>query len=549
MANRVTDDPLVAGHAALAGGDWAKAQERFEAVLATSPTPEGWEGLGWAGWWLGDEELTFTARDRAFRLFREAGDRAGAARLATWIAADFREFRGDVAIGRGWLERTHRLLDGLPDSAERGWLMLTEADFALNVDRDLAATRELAATATELARRLRLADQEAVGLALDGLASVGLGELEQGMKRLDEAAAIAVGEDLQLPLSSGWAICCLVSACDGVGDFDRAAQWCEALREFVEHWGGRQLLGVCRTSYGRILATRGDWAEAEGELTAALADFETARPAMAAAGLVRLGELRTRQGRAEDARRLFERAGPQGLVGLGNVALDGGDSLSGSELAQRALRRLPAPALLDRLPALELLARSLAAHGDLEGADRALDELQHAARAYPTAYIRGRAALAAGDVAAARGDGDAARRAYEDSIDAFEEGSAPYESALARLGLAAVLLVLDRPDHAATQAGRAREIFDRLGAERDRRRADELLAKLRAPGVDGFDELTRREVEVLQLVARGLSDAEIAEELVLSPHTVHRHVANVRTKLALPSRAAAVAYAARAGLL
>jgi DNA-binding NarL/FixJ family response regulator len=62
-------------------------------------------------------------------------------------------------------------------------------------------------------------------------------------------------------------------------------------------------------------------------------------------------------------------------------------------------------------------------------------------------------------------------------------------------------------------------------------------------------ELTARELDVLRLVAQGLSDAEIAERLVVSQHTVHRHVANVRTKLRLPSRAAAVAYAAHAGLL
>ena len=62
-------------------------------------------------------------------------------------------------------------------------------------------------------------------------------------------------------------------------------------------------------------------------------------------------------------------------------------------------------------------------------------------------------------------------------------------------------------------------------------------------------DLTGREAEVLTLVASGLSDREIAERLVLSPHTVHRHVANVRTKLGLPTRAAAVAAAARRGLL
>ena len=61
--------------------------------------------------------------------------------------------------------------------------------------------------------------------------------------------------------------------------------------------------------------------------------------------------------------------------------------------------------------------------------------------------------------------------------------------------------------------------------------------------------LSGREREVLALIATGLSDADIAEQLVLSPHTVHRHVANVRRKLRQPSRAAAVAEAARLGLI
>jgi pimeloyl-ACP methyl ester carboxylesterase/DNA-binding CsgD family transcriptional regulator len=65
----------------------------------------------------------------------------------------------------------------------------------------------------------------------------------------------------------------------------------------------------------------------------------------------------------------------------------------------------------------------------------------------------------------------------------------------------------------------------------------------------GDGDLTAREAEILALVASGLSDREIAERLVLSPHTVHRHVANVRTKLGLPTRAAAVAAATQRGLL
>jgi DNA-binding NarL/FixJ family response regulator len=61
--------------------------------------------------------------------------------------------------------------------------------------------------------------------------------------------------------------------------------------------------------------------------------------------------------------------------------------------------------------------------------------------------------------------------------------------------------------------------------------------------------LSRREREVLKLVAHGLNDREIAEQLILSPHTVHRHVANIRHKLGRGSRTAAVAEAARLGLL
>jgi pimeloyl-ACP methyl ester carboxylesterase/DNA-binding CsgD family transcriptional regulator len=61
--------------------------------------------------------------------------------------------------------------------------------------------------------------------------------------------------------------------------------------------------------------------------------------------------------------------------------------------------------------------------------------------------------------------------------------------------------------------------------------------------------LSGREREVLTLVASGLSDHEIAQQLVLSQHTVHRHVANIRHKLGRSTRTAAVAEAARLGLL
>jgi DNA-binding NarL/FixJ family response regulator len=148
--------------------------------------------------------------------------------------------------------------------------------------------------------------------------------------------------------------------------------------------------------------------------------------------------------------------------------------------------------------------------------------------------VRGRAQRAAGVLAAARDDDEGARRAFEDAVDLLAESAAAYEEALARLELAGALAALGR-DHAAA-------------AERDAGRAALARLGVREP-TRALSELTPRELEILRLVAQGLNDAEIAERLVLSQHTVHRHVANVRTKLRLPSRTAAVAYAARAGLL
>ena len=77
----------------------------------------------------------------------------------------------------------------------------------------------------------------------------------------------------------------------------------------------------------------------------------------------------------------------------------------------------------------------------------------------------------------------------------------------------------------------------------------ESAVQARPVGEPAAELLSAREREVLALVANGLSDREIAEQLVLSPHTVHRHVANIRHKLGRGSRSAAVAEAARLGLL
>jgi DNA-binding NarL/FixJ family response regulator len=452
-------------------------------------------------------------------------------------------------VARGWLERSHRMLDDLPDGEDHGWLALNEGAFEMNVNDDLVAAAGLARRGATLGRALGVPDLEAVGLALEGITVVRRGEVGAGMRQLDEASAIAAGEELRWPIAQGWALCYLISACEGVGDFPRAAQWCEASLRIAERLNARHLIGTCRSAYGNVLATNGDWTAAELELTAAVGDLEAARPAMAAGGLARLGELRARQGRAGEARALFERASshPRALIGLGRLALDDGDPAVAADAAERVLRRLSEAAALDRLPALELLVGARAALGDLDAAGAGCAELERIGADLGTPYVRGRTRLVAGRVAAARGDHEHARRACEDAVDLLVDSGATHEAALARLELARALTALGRDEAAAAETHTARDALVALGAERDVARLDAAASE------DGparsVGELTPRELEVLRLVAQGLSDAEIAERLVLSQHTVHRHVANVRLKLRLPSRAAAVAYAARAGVL
>ncbi|MDP1849273.1 MAG: helix-turn-helix transcriptional regulator [Solirubrobacteraceae bacterium] len=531
-------DSLTAGRAALARADWVVARARFEAAVAEGDAPEAWEGLSRAAWWQGDQRATLDARERAYRGYRRAGDARGAARTAMWLGSDHLDFHGDDAVASAWLRRARSLVRDHEPCAEQAWIMLLESDIALLVHSDPPSAERGAVEALELARGIADSGVEVVALAILGSALVAAGAIEDGLRRLEESAALAVGEDFAETAAPGWALCHTVSACADVGDFGRAAQWCRAMHSWSATWHARHFFGVCRTAYGEVLATGGDWRSAETELVSAIEDLSTTRPALAAPSNVRLGRLRVRQGELAQARALFEAALPlpQAILGVAELDLLDGDPGAAVDAADRVLRRLAGGAsVFDRVPALELLARARAAEGDGAGAAAAAAELEREA-APLTPYMRGRSRLVLAEVLAAAGDHDAARRAAEDAGDLFDACSAPFEAARARLLLAGALEALGRCEGAAAHGRAAREALALLHTPRGSRGT-------------ATDELSAREVEILRYVAQGLGDASIAERLFLSPHTIHRHIANIRAKLRVPSRAAAVAYATRHGLL
>jgi len=544
------------GQAALERGDWQHAKQAFELSLQQGDDPEALEGLGLAAWWLDLADVVFDARERAYRGFLERDDRAAAARMAVWLAWDTAAFRGEQAVASGWLQRARRLLEGQPDAPENAWLALRAGVFALLDDGDPEEAEKLAAEAVRIGQRIGAVDYEMVGRALHGFARVAGGHVTDGLRELDEVNAGVLAGEMTDRVLIGLACCYLIAACERIHDFDRAVQWCDRLKAWCAKWGLRPLFAVCRTQYASVCMWRGAWQEAERELTAASDELMASRPAMTGEGFVRLGELRRRQGKLDEAIALFDRAGSHSLASLGRAAVvfDRGDFKTAAELADRHLRRLPMQNGTERAAALELLIRAQVETGAREEARQSLGELTGIAQEANTDALRASASLAAGVLDAAHGEAKSARRHLEDAVDLFERSRAPFETGRARVALARVLGDLGRRDAAAEEARRAIDDFMPLSATLELSRAQDFLATLEketAPAAPASEKggLTSREVEVLRLISEGLTTNAIADRLFISEHTVHRHVANTLTKLNVSSRSAAVAHAARLGLL
>ncbi len=544
-------DTLRSGQAALARGAWDDARIAFEAALAARESAEAREGLGWARWWLDDPHGSFAAREEAYRRYLAEARPCDAARIATSLAVDIYDYQGS-AVAAGWLERARRHLEGQPRSAEHGWLALWDGHFARFTRSDVEGSRRRGREALEIARELGLRDLEMLAIGLEGHALVSEGQVEEGMRRLDEAIAAAIAGEITDLGAAGAACCFLMHACEQVRDYDRATQWADRVAEFSRRWSIRPLFAICRVHYAAVLTGRGEWTAAETEFDRSLAELGPARGPARSEAVLFLGELRRRQGRFDEALALFDEVESMSLAlyGRAAIAVDRGDAAAAVALLDRALRRVAADNWTVRSTILDLLTRSHIALGHDAEVASTLETLQSVADLVRTHHVRGMARHAAGLWMHARGEHDAARRAIEDAVDLFREAPAPYESNRARMDLAEVLAAAGRADEARREAAAAREAFEKLGAAHDAAHAAAFrVAPATGGGAADPGPISRREAEVLALVAEGLADREIAARLHLSEHTVHRHVSNIMLKLEVPSRAAAVAQAVRRGII
>lgn len=540
---------LAQAGAALGQRAWGEAQELYERAILVRETSEALEGLAVAAWWQDDFDTAIAARERAYVLRREEGRAVEAARVAGFLAWDYGALRGANAVANGWLQRARRLLEDVEPSAEQAWLPLIEASFHL--DTDPATVLRLSREAAEQARKHGGLDIEMTARTLQGLALVSLGQVDEGTRLLDEGTAAATSGELYDPIAIGSCCCNMIIACERARDFDRAGQWCEQLAAFCERTGQRPLLALCRAHHGTVLMMRGNWPEAERELAWAADELSKLRPPLAGYARARLAQLRIRQGRLRAARELLARAGTHVLAPLvrAELALAQDDSPAAVDHAERYLRGLGEAQPIESAAGNEMLVAALIGVRDVAAARHAHARLAATAEAVGTDSLRAAERSAAGRIALVDGHPDLARGALEDAIDLYGRSIAPFEAAHARLELAGALATRRR-DGALEHALAARAAFQELGAQRAARHADNVVARLGGRSASaGRAGLTAREIEVLALVAQGLSNRQIAERLVVSEHTVHRHVANIYVRLGVSSRAAAVALAAERDLL
>jgi LuxR family transcriptional regulator, maltose regulon positive regulatory protein len=543
---------VMAGWDALDRGEWDAAHRAFSRAFSAGAGARALEGLAWAAWWRSDAPALFPAREAAFRAYRDAGDAVAAARVATWLACDHEDFRGEHAVANGWRRRARRLLTEAPVSPEHGWLEFHEGAYALEAEEDATTARARAEEAAAIGRALGLPDLEFVALALEGLALVTGGEVQSGMRRLDEAGVAATSGEMRDRIAVAWTLCFLIMACERVRDFDRTAQWCHRLEEVSARIAFDLGVGVCRVHYGGVLLLHGDWARAEEELTAAAENLARNRPAAVVVAEARLGELRRRQGRLAEAAELLARAEPYPLALLGQaaLALDTGQVRRAADITADLLDAVPGPSAAQRAGALELHARALALLGDIPAAAAAAAELDGIAGAIGTAPLEAMSRGADAAVAAAEGDLGRARRGLERAAALHDRTGLPYEAGAARTELARVLARLGRTEAAARLARRTARQLRELGALAAAELAERLPAgdARRGRVATPVGRLSPREAQVLGLVAEGLTDREIGDQLSISAHTVHRHVSNILGKLRVPSRTAAAALAGRHGL-
>ena len=440
--------------------------------------------------------------------------------------------------------RAQRHLQGQPACVEQGFLAMVEANVA-RFSGDLDDAVVSARRAFEIGRQFGDGSLVAMAIHTEGLVLIDSGDVPHGMALLDEAMTAVLASDLD-PYFTGIIYCNLIQACLELNDIRRAGEWSDAARTWCDALQpGSPFPRMCRVNRAEVARLRGAWSEAEAEAILASEELATIEPALAASAWIQVGEVRRRVGDVEGAETAFTRAQELGIDPMPGLALL--RLAQGKIEAARTALRFALAAEAQRPRRARLLAAqaevALAAE-DLDEARSAAEELETVALEAGTLASEAAAATAIGALHLAEGDVPGALDRLRSASASWHELKLPYEAAKARVLCAKALRIGGDADGARLELRAALDGFERLGAIPDAADAARLLG---SPGaIPGG--LTPREVEVLHLVAAGKTNRDIAVELVISEHTVARHLQNMYAKIDVSSRSGATAFAFEHGL-
>ncbi len=545
----MTRSSLEQGRASFDRRAWGEAFEAFTQCDAQQPLDhDDLERLAWSAALRGQDQAYLGALERLHQACVEAHDCRRAARAAFWIGFHLSSF--GTASAAGWLARANRLLEGEADPcAERGYLLLPTVHRHLAAGDDRAA-EQLANAAARLGESCADRDLVALARSLEGRALVRQGGVAAGLSLLDEVMVAVVSDELS-PIVSGIVYCSVILCCQQTYALDRAREWTSALAR----WCSEQpelvtFTGLCLVHRVEILQLGGAWADAGEEVRQICDRYTQADPEVFGDACYQQAELLRLRGDFAAAEAAYRRASENGREpqpGLALLRLSQGQG----EAALSALRRLLSTTTVQWqrarfLPAFVEIALSASELDDARAAARELDEMAHS---FGSDILRAMAAHAHGAVLVAAGDLRAAIEPLRHAFGVWQKAGAPYIAARIRVLLGSALGGLGDSESAELERAAARKIFEELGASAD-------LALLGAGASLGAGAaasqrhgLSKRELEVLRLLATGKTNKVIARELFVSERTIDRHVSNIFNKIGVGTRAAATAYAYESGLV
>jgi DNA-binding NarL/FixJ family response regulator len=503
------------------------------------------ERLAVAAYMVGRDDDCEEAWIAAHHAWLRRGKAERAARCAFWQALGL-FFRGEMAPAMGWVARGGRLLeDSRGECVEQAWLrMLTALPLLFEGDADAACPSFV--EAAEIAKRFGDADATMFARLGRGYALILQGRIDEGTQLLDEVM-VSVTADEVAPMLTGIAYCQVIDLCQGVFDLRRAREWTEALTRWCDSQADLvPFRGNCLVHRCEIFQLQGAWTDALDSARRAC-ELLAGPPAWDVLGSAyyQLGEIQRLRGevaQAEESYRHANLAGRDPEPGMSLLRLAQGRVDLARPAIRRALDEAHDPIARSRL--LPAYVEVMLEAEDVEVARAAADELAGLAARLEAPYLNALAAHASGAVLLAEGDPQAALTTLRTAHRSWRDLEAPHQAARVRVLIGLACRELGDGASAELELEAARGAFDEMGAAPDLERLARATASSRLRG-----PLSRRESEVLTLVAAGKTNRAIAAELFISEKTVARHVSNIFTKLGLSSRAEATAYAFKHGLV